>query len=84
MYYISHFIRRQEKKATDKFFEEFQGQKPKNKCYKTELLRQNKTKLIKQKEKNKQSQLYTAIQIYMCNIFTSLQCHKFITHINVR
>ena len=78
MYYISHFIRRQEKKATDKFFEEFQGQKPKNKCYKTELLRQNKTKLIKQKEKiNKASytQLFKyiyATYLHHCNAINSL------------
>ena len=56
-----------------------QNTKPK----KTEVCKQNKTEVMKQKEIIKKA---SNIQLskYVCNIFTSLYCHKFVTHINMR
>ena len=55
----------------------------KAKLIKTELWEQNKTEPIKQKEKVDKAS-YIQLSKYICNIFTSFYCHKFMTHINVR
>ena len=72
-----------EQKQQGNFSRTVKGKHQKTKLIETELWELNKTELIKHKEKiNKTS--YIQLSKYIYNKFTSLYCHKFMTHINVR
>ena len=71
-----------EQTQQENFWRTVKGKTSKKKLIETELWEENKTEPIKQKEKiNKTS--YIQLSKYI-DIFTSLYCHKFMAHINVR